>query len=84
MVLPEPGRGAAADVAAGERVGDGRGLDGEGFDDAAFGQSGYDVATDAEVSKAGHSYELSSWREKWPTSSQLHRYRPSRESQNHS
>ena len=43
MVLPEPVGRAAADVAAREGVGDGRGLDVEGFGDPALGEHGDEV-----------------------------------------
>ena len=54
-VLPEPVRGLAAHVAAGERVGDGGLLDGEGLVDA-LGREGVDeLGPQAEISEGRHS-----------------------------
>ena len=51
--LAGPGRGLARYVAAGERVGQGQGLDGEGGVDAALGQRGDDWRGHAEVGEGG-------------------------------
>ena len=51
--LARAGRGAARDVAAGEGVGDGRGLDGERLGDAALVERVDEVGGNAEIGKAG-------------------------------
>ena len=51
--LAGAGRGAAADVAPGEGVGQGGGLDGEGLGDASVGEALGDLGGDAEVEEGG-------------------------------
>jgi hypothetical protein len=51
--LARPGLCLAADVAAGEAVGDRHGLDGEGGGDAALGERVADVGRDAERREGG-------------------------------
>jgi hypothetical protein len=52
-VLPEPGLGLAADVAAGHGVGDGQALDGEGLGDPLLGEALHEVGGDAERVEGG-------------------------------
>ena len=53
MVLPEPVGGAAAEVAAGETVGDGHGLDGEGVVEAARVEGADELGGHAELGEGG-------------------------------